>query len=181
MKTIREAFKKMLHLWACSYLEGGGGFTSQRPHLLFACSKPTFLALGSPKTNFVFTPTSIFNRPSVAGAVLQSPLLLTHWAILWFKYLPNTVNHKPEELDRRFIPYYVSCVMCHMSHVTCHVSHITSKFFFHLKKKLSLKIIGPSGGTSWWRVCYQRGLPRLVYIFPDLFDHLYQASHLYLL
>ena len=27
-----------------------------------------------------------------------------------------------------------------------------------------LKKIGRSGGASWWRVCYQRGLPRLVFI-----------------
>ena len=31
----------------------------------------------------------------------------------------------------------------------CHVSHI----YFFLQ----------SGGASWWRVCYQRGLPRLAY------------------
>ena len=31
-------------------------------------------------------------------------------------------------------------------------------FFFTLKK------IGQSGGASRWRVCYQRGLPRLVYL-----------------
>ena len=38
----------------------GGGSASQRSHLLkffFACSKPTCLALGSPKTNFVFLST----------------------------------------------------------------------------------------------------------------------------
>ena len=35
--------------------------------------------------------------------------------------------------------------MCHMSHVTCH----------RLKK-------WQSGGASRWRVCYERGLPRLV-------------------
>ena len=37
---------------------------SQLSHLLrffFACFKPTWLALGSPKTNFVFTPKSIFH------------------------------------------------------------------------------------------------------------------------
>ena len=48
----------------------------------------------------------------------------------------------------------MSRVMCHLSHVTCHVSHVAchmslffSSFFF---------------GASWWRVCYQLGLPRLV-------------------
>ena len=36
---------------------------------------------------------------------------------------------------------------CHMSHVLCDV---------HLKQK-------NNGGTFWWRACYQRGLPRLVF------------------
>ena len=40
---------------------------------------------------------------------------------------------------------HVSCVMCHVSHVTCHMSH----FFLQ------------SGEAYWWRVCYQRSLPRL--------------------
>ena len=48
-----------------------------------------------------------------------------------------------------FTPHHVSHVTCHMSGVTLHVS---------LQR----------GGASWWRVCYQRGLPRLVY-FPLLF------------
>ena len=48
--------KKKLNPWACSYLGGeGGGSLSQRSHLLkffFACSKPTWLALGSLKIFF---------------------------------------------------------------------------------------------------------------------------------
>ena len=47
----------------------------------------------------------IFNRPGVAGAVLQSPPwlnnLVNDWAILQFKYIPNFVNPKPEELGSR--------------------------------------------------------------------------------
>ena len=39
--------------------------------------------------------------------------------------------------------------MCHMSGVRCQVSHVT---FF----------LGQSGGASPSRICYQRGLPRLV-------------------
>ena len=35
---------------------------------VFQCSKPICLAIGSHKTNFVFTPDSIFNRPGVAEA-----------------------------------------------------------------------------------------------------------------
>ena len=40
--------------------------------------------------------------------------------------------------------------MCHVSHVTCHIFFIY--FFF-----------GRSGEAYRWRVCYQRGLPRLVF------------------
>ena len=47
--------------------------------------------------------------------------------------------------------------MCHMSRVTCHI------FFF-----------GQSGEAYWWRVCYQRGLPRLVLErFEELFETLF--------
>ena len=42
------------------------------------------------------------------------------------------------------------CVPCRMSHVTYHMSHVTCK-------------MSQSGGASWWRVCYQRGLLRLVF------------------
>ena len=49
--------------------------------------------------------------------------------------------------------YRVSRVTCQVSGVTCHLSH----FFLPLNK------MGPSGGASRWRVCYQRGLPRLVF------------------
>ena len=44
----------------------------------------------------------------------------------------------------------MSCVTCHVSHVKCHIF-----------------LGGQSGEAYWWRVCYQRGLPRLVY------DHLH--------
>ena len=37
---------------------------------------------------------------------------------------------------------HVSCVMFHISCVNCHVSQISE--------------------ASWWRICYQRSLPRLV-------------------
>ena len=49
-----------------------------------------------------------------------------------------------------------SCPVCHVSHVICHVSHVTYHFFSSFF------------GTKWWsllwRVCHQRGLPRLVFI-----------------
>ena len=51
----------------------------------------------------------------------------------------------------------MSHVTCHVSHVTCHVSHVICHFFFFL-------FFGQSGQAYWWKVCYQQGLPRLVYI-----------------
>ena len=47
---------------------------------------------------------------------------------------------------------HVSRVTCHVSCVTCHVSHV---IFFCL-------FFGQSGEAYRWRVCYQRGLLRLV-------------------
>ena len=49
----------------------------------------------------------------------------------------------------------MSRVMCHMSRVTCQLSHVTCFF-------------GQSGLAFWWRVYYQRGLPRLVFFNPSL-------------
>ena len=51
---------------------------------------------------------------------------------------------------------YMSCVMCHMSCVTGHMS--TKKF-----EKVQKGFFGQSDGASGWRVCYQRGLPRVVF------------------
>ena len=57
--------------------------------------------------------------------------------------------------------------MCHVSRVTCHLSHVTcqvsnKKKITNLKKWNFQNKIGKSGGAFRWRVCYQRGLPRLV-------------------
>ena len=81
---------------------------------------------------------------------------------------------------------YVSCVTCHMSRVTCHVSHVTCHMSRVTKKKKKLKKNGKSGGASRWRVCYQRGLPRLVnvltshsitfFVFPRLLKYLRVAQ-----
>ena len=59
---------------------------------------------------------------------------------------------------------YVPCVTCHMSRATCHVSHVTCQEF---KKKY--KQMEKSGAASRSRVCYQRGLPCLVF-FTNQFD-----------
>ena len=55
--------------------------------------------------------------------------------------------------------FHMSGVTCQVSHVRCHMSgvtcHMSTFFFFSFRK---------SGEASLWRVCYQRGLPHLVYI-----------------
>ena len=56
----------------------------------------------------------------------------------------------------------MACVTCHVSHVTCHVSHVMC----HMSQLFNLIFffffLGQSGEAYQWRVCYQRGLPRLV-------------------
>ena len=69
------------------------------------------------------------------------------------------------------ITCYVSHVRCHVSGVTCQVSCVTFSFFLFF-----LLLFEGSGGTSCWRVCYQRGLPRLV--FNDLRNILQVWKHL---
>ena len=46
--------------------------------------------------------------------------------------------------------------MCHMSHVTCHMSFVICHIFFPF-------FSGQFDEAYRWRVCYQRGLPRLVF------------------
>ena len=120
----------------------------------------------------------LFNRPGVATAVLQSP----PWFIKWVSHPLLQISFKlcQSQTERaRDLKFWENvhptlCVLCHVSCVTCHVSRVTYhlsdvkifflhfffssffSFFFHPKK------IVQSGGPSWWRVCYQRGLPRLV-------------------
>ena len=106
-----------------------------------------------------------FNRPGVAGAVLQSASLLIKSLRKPFPpNLQNIINYKPEELgsrnfERMFTPHnlsHVTCCMsrvtCHMSRVMCHMSHVTCIFFFTACE------------AYCWRVCYQRGLPHLFFL-----------------
>ena len=51
----------------------------------------------------------------------------------------------------------VSHVRCNVSHVTCHMSRVMC-YLSYKKKKLQ------SPRASWWRVCYQLRLQRLVFI-----------------
>ena len=55
----------------------------------------------------------------------------------------------------------MSHVTCDVSRVTCLVSHVFFLLVFFL-----LLFFGQSGEDYWWRVCYQRGLPRLVHMPP---------------
>ena len=50
---------------------------------------------------------------------------------------------------------HMSRVTCHVSHVKCHMSRVTCHFFFSF-------LFWQSGEAYRWRVCYQRGQPRLV-------------------
>ena len=52
----------------------------------------------------------------------------------------------------------MSRVTCHVSRVTCHMLLVTCNFFCFF-------LFGQSGEAYRWRVCYQRGLPRLVFSF----------------
>ena len=132
---------------------------------------------GQSMTNFRFFSCGgqhNFNRPGVAGAVLQSASWFIHSVSQSVSQpfppnLQNIINRKPEELgswnfERMFTPHnmsHVTCrmsrVTCHMWHVTCHMSHVTCCIFF-FSSFLEL-----SGEAYWWRVCYQWGLPRLVF------------------
>ena len=57
----------------------------------------------------------------------------------------------------KHVTCYMSHVTCHMWHVTCDVSPVTCHMS-HVKKITFFFYI-----ISRWRVCYQQGLPRLVF------------------
>ena len=58
--------------------------------------------------------------------------------------------------------------MCHVSRVSCHISFFSSFFL-------------QSGEASWWRVCYQRGLPRLVFLLQQILNILHFSLDIYFL
>ena len=73
--------------------------------------------------------------------------------------------------------YHMSCitchVKCHVSRVTCHVSRVTCHNFFNFF--YFLFFLGQSGEAYRCRVCYQQGLPPLVYVRnPQVFEPLRQ-------
>ena len=64
----------------------------------------------------------------------------------------------------------------HMSHVTCHVSYVKCHMLF-VQCDIFCIFFPSHIGASWWRVCFQRGLPRLV--LKDIFrlTFLLQTTH----
>ena len=98
-----------------------------------------------------------FNRPGVAGALLQTPPSLINSVIQWWfveiyskwynsqtiraKELKFGVNvHLPKcvACHVSHVTCHVSCVTCHVSHVMCHMSHVTCKIFFYSDKVVRL-------------------------------------------
>ena len=64
-----------------------------------------------------------------------------------------------------FTPLHVPHVTCQVSHVTCHVSHVTCHILRVICPIFCIFLFfGQSSRASWLRVCYQRGLPRLVFL-----------------
>ena len=100
------------------------------------------------------------NDEAVYRTAPATPGLLNIFKALWIP------NHKswgaeilrecspPSTCHMSGVRCHVSYVRCHVSGVTCQVSCVTFFYFF----------VWQSGEASRWRVCYQRGLPRLVYI-----------------
>ena len=106
--------------------------------------RPIFIHIEYHVSSFIWPCKSLsealFNRPGVAGAVLQTPLSptdsITH--DLW-KYLQYTFTLKPKELGAQIVRegsppptclvsrvmHHMSCVTCHMSCVICTVSRVT--------------------------------------------------------
>ena len=89
----------------------------------------------------------VFNRPSVAAAVLQTHLEVSHWSFS----SKSLKCHKSLTIRARELKLWENVhppqhVTCDVSHVTCHVLHFNKKF-------------KQSGEAYWWWVCYQHGLP----------------------
>ena len=67
----------------------------------------------------------------------------------------------------------MSCVTCHVSCVTCHVSRATCHVS---QKKIKKWKNGKKGGATLSRVCYQPGLPRLVFEYFEYSEMNYGVS-----
>ena len=100
---------------------------------------------------YVIKFVKIINRPSVAGAVLQTALLLIDWLIMsliLFLQIFTTIRTRELKLLENVHP--TRCVMCQVSHVTCHLSCVTchlSNIYIYIYI-LYIKI-GQISGATW--------------------------------
>ena len=94
-------------------------FKKKKKNLFFSKNHNIFLVI-------------VFNRPSVAGAVLQTPLSLIHSLIGDLFSFKSSKHHKSQTIRARELTFWENVyppphVTCHMSHVTCHVSCVTCR------------------------------------------------------
>ena len=86
---------------------------------------------------------------------------LTQWSS------PVTCNVSRVTCHMSHVTCHLSPVTCHLSPVTCHMPHVNLK-----KRYIYIHIYGHNSGASRWSICYQGGLPCLVFIrsqpFPSL-------------
>ena len=75
----------------------------------------------------------IFNRSGVAGAVLQTPLLLIN-SVSQSSFPSKSSKHLHSQAETILTTPCVSCVICRVSHVMRQVSGVMC-YFFYLKKK----------------------------------------------
>ena len=120
---------------------------------------------------------SIFNRPGVAGVVLQTSLSFIQSVSPWAFSSQSSRYHKSQTIRARELKFWENvrpqqhvtyiCVTCHMLHVIFHVSHVTchmSQFFLLIFFFLFFldKVVKLIGGGSVINRAYH--LP-LVYTF----------------
>ena len=102
----------------------------------------------------------MFTPHHVSHVTCQVPCSTCHMSYARVRYhISNYYYETVKELEswnlgRMFTLSRVSHITYHVTHITCHMACVTCHFIFFFS--------GQSGGASWWRVCYQRGLPRLV-------------------
>ena len=83
-------------------------------------------------------------------------------------FIPKPVAPGSWHFERMFTSLHLSHVKCHVSHVKCHRSQVTCQMLQFIYIYIYFVVVvffWQSGKASQWRVCYQRGLPRLVFFF----------------
>ena len=83
----------------------------------------------------------VFNRPNVAGAVLQTPSSLIDWLIWLAVYSKSSKRFESQTVETRELKFWEnvhpkSSVMCHMSCVTCQLSPGSCYMYFFFTFKV---------------------------------------------